>query len=177
VADPVSGAYLWSSLTFFNNALYVGIASLGDCPLVRGALVRIDLAHPAEPQFRMLAPEDQLGGGVWSTPAIDPATNTVYVTTGTGEQDADSGMWGGTMLALDATTLEIVSYFFLPTNSVDYDIAVPSDAKLWVRNAFGNVEIRGARAWNDVENSHGQLTVRDVGAGKLTNSFGTVEAG
>jgi hypothetical protein len=60
--------------------------------------------------------------------------------------------------------------------SVDYDIAVPSDAKLWVKNAFGNVEIRGVHAWNDVENSHGQLTVRDVGAGKLTNSFGAVEA-
>lgn len=60
--------------------------------------------------------------------------------------------------------------------SVDYDIAVPSDAKLWVKNAFGNVEIRGARSWNDVENSHGQLAVRDVGAGKLTNSFGAVEA-
>jgi hypothetical protein len=39
--------------------------------------------------------------------------------------------------------------------AVDYDIAVPSDAKLWVKNAFGNVEIRGVRAWNDVENSHG----------------------
>jgi hypothetical protein len=60
--------------------------------------------------------------------------------------------------------------------SVDYDIAVPSDAKLWVKNAFGNVEIRGVRAWNDVENSHGQLAVRDVGASKLTNSFGAVEA-
>ena len=60
--------------------------------------------------------------------------------------------------------------------SVDYDIAVPSEAKLWVKNAFGNVDIRGARSWNDVENSHGQLTVRDVGAGKLTNSFGAVEA-
>jgi hypothetical protein len=60
--------------------------------------------------------------------------------------------------------------------SVDYDIAVPSDAKLWVKNAFGNVEIRGVRAWNDVENSHGQLTVRDVGTSKLTNAFGAVEA-
>jgi len=60
--------------------------------------------------------------------------------------------------------------------SVDYDIAVPPEAKLWVKNAFGNVEIRGVRSWNDVENSHGQLTVRDVGASKLTNSFGAVEA-
>lgn len=60
--------------------------------------------------------------------------------------------------------------------SVDYDIAIPSDAKLWMKNAFGNVEIRGLRAWNDVENSHGQLTARDVGAGKFTNAFGAVDA-
>jgi hypothetical protein len=59
--------------------------------------------------------------------------------------------------------------------SVDYDIAVPSDAKLWVKNDFGNVEIRGVRAWNDVENSHGELTARDVGSSKLSNSFGAID--
>src|SRR6266851_2057419 len=119
LADPQSGAYLWSSVTYHGNALYVGVASLGDCPLVRGALVRIDLAKPKQPLFRWLAPEDTLGGGIWSTPSIDGATNTVYVTTGTGEQDVETGTWGGSMLAMDSTTLEIKSYFFLPTNSVD----------------------------------------------------------
>ena len=122
LADPQDGAYLWSSLTLYKNVLYIGVASLGDCPLVRGALVRIDVANPTQPRFRWLAPEGEVGGGVWSTPAIDPATNTVYVTTGTGEQDPDSGTWGGAMLALDATTLEINSYYFLPTNSVESDI-------------------------------------------------------
>jgi len=122
LADPRDGGYLWSSLTLYNNALYLGVASLGDCPLVRGALVRIDVANPTSPLFRWLAPEGGVGGGIWSTPAIDPATNTVYVTTGTGEQDPDSGAWGGAMLALDATSLEIGGYYFLPTNSVDYDI-------------------------------------------------------
>src|SRR5712691_6789768 len=63
LADPNEGAYLWSSLTAYNNALYVGIASLGDCPLVRGALVRIDLANPQRPLFRWMAPEDEVGGG------------------------------------------------------------------------------------------------------------------
>ena len=131
LADPQSGAYLWSSVTYYNGALYIGVASLGDCPLVRGALVRIDLARPDRPLFRWLAQEDDVGGGVWSTPAIDVKMNAVYVTTGTGEQGSANGTWGGAMLALDATTLEIRSYFFLPTNSVELDIEWGSSPTLF----------------------------------------------
>ena len=131
LADPATGAYLWSSLTLFNNSLYVGIASLGDCPLARGALVRIDLDHPEKPIFHYLVPAGEIGGGIWSTPAIDAASNTVFVTTGTGEQDAKRGLWGGTMLALDATTLDVKSYFFLPTNSTTDDIEWGSSPTLF----------------------------------------------
>jgi len=60
--------------------------------------------------------------------------------------------------------------------SVDYDIAVPVDAKLWVRSGFGNLEVRGVQGWADIENGHGQLTSRDSGSTKLVNSFGSVEA-
>lgn len=62
-----------------------------------------------------------------------------------------------------------------PSYSVDYDIAVPNDTKLWTKNSFGNVEISGVHGWADVENGHGQLTFRDGGSTKLTNSFGAVE--
>ena len=58
---------------------------------------------------------------------------------------------------------------------MDYDIAVPNDAKLWLRNNFGNVEIRNVHGWADVENGHGKLELRDGGAAKLTNSFGQVD--
>lgn len=136
LADPQSGAYLWSSVTYYNRALYIGVASLGDCPLVRGALVRIDLANPDQPLFRWLMPEDDVGGGIWSTPAIDERTHTVYVTTGTGEQGFKTGTWGGAMLAIDATTLEIKSYFFLPTNSSEEDIEWGSSPTLF-ETAYG----------------------------------------
>ncbi|MGI8741046.1 MAG: PQQ-binding-like beta-propeller repeat protein [Bryobacteraceae bacterium] len=122
LADPASGSYLWSSITLWRNSLYIGVASLGDCPLVRGALVRIDLANPANSVFRYLVPEDTTGAGIWSTPAIDETTGTVFVTTGTGEQAADAGVWGGALMALDATTLDTKAYFFLPTNSTEDDI-------------------------------------------------------
>ncbi len=63
-----------------------------------------------------------------------------------------------------------------PSFSVDYDITVPADAKLWMKNSFGNVQVQGVQGWADLENSHGQLKFQNGGATKLTNSFGEVQA-
>ena len=124
LADPQSGAYLWSSLSLYQNALYVGIASLTDCPLVRGGLARIPLDDPIHPQIQYFVPASTLGAGIWSTPAIDTVNNIVYVTTGNAAnsvQDAGQGIWGSALLALDATSLQILSNFFLPFDSADTD--------------------------------------------------------
>jgi polyvinyl alcohol dehydrogenase (cytochrome) len=117
LADPASGSYLWSSLQLVDNSLYLGVASLGDCPLVRGAAVRIDLANPPNPAVKYLVSEDDVGAGLWSTPAVDPQSNTMYITTGNGFQDADSGTWGSAFMSLDSQTFEVKGYFFLPTLS------------------------------------------------------------
>ena len=122
LAEPDSGSYLWTGLTLYQNALYLGVASLGDCPVVRGALARIDLDRPSYPLVRFVMPLGSLGAGVWTTPAIDRETNTVYITTGNGDQDADAGEWGSALLALDATTLEIKAHYFLPSSSPDSDM-------------------------------------------------------
>src|SRR5260370_14855714 len=59
--------------------------------------------------------------------------------------------------------------------SVSYDIGMPSDAPLTVRNSFGSVDVAGIHGAADIENSHGSLTVRDAGAAHLNNSFGRIE--
>src|SRR6516164_3620150 len=59
--------------------------------------------------------------------------------------------------------------------SVDYDIAMPAEAPLWMRNAFGNAEVSGVRGWSQLENSNGALLVRDAGGAKLVNAFGKIE--
>jgi uncharacterized protein (TIGR03437 family) len=123
LADPKSGAYLWSSMMLSRDALYVGIASLGDCPQVRGGLARIRLDNPQDPLLRYVVPEGWVGGGIWGTPAIDEQAGLVYVTTGDAEfQDAGQGVWGSALLALDATTLAIKAYFFAPLRPTDGDI-------------------------------------------------------
>lgn len=131
LADPTTGSYLWSSLVLSGTTLYVGIASVSDCPLARGALVRMNLANPNQPLIRYLSTIDDPGAGVWSTPAIDTETNTVFITTGTGTQDVASGAWGSSFMALDATTLETKSYFLLPTYDPGIDIEWGSSPTLF----------------------------------------------
>ncbi|HEY2014383.1 MAG TPA: PQQ-binding-like beta-propeller repeat protein [Bryobacteraceae bacterium] len=122
LADPQAGGYLWASMTLSNNALYVGIASLTDCPLVRGGLARIALDNPAQPQIQYFVPDGSLGASVWSTPAIDEQAGLIYVTLGNADtQDAGSGIWGSALLALDAASLAVQAYFFRPIASTDDD--------------------------------------------------------
>src|SRR6516162_1288185 len=59
--------------------------------------------------------------------------------------------------------------------SVNYDIAMPSDAPLNVRNSFGRTEVSGIHASADIDNSHGSIAMRDVGAARVNNSFGSIE--
>jgi outer membrane protein assembly factor BamB len=122
LADPAAGAYLWSSLTLVNNSLFVGVSSLGDCPTVRGAVARIDLGKPQKPAFFYFDPPGQLGGGVWSTPAFDTQSNTVIVTSGNGDFDPASGLWAGTLMTLDASTLTPRNHFELPSNDPNLDM-------------------------------------------------------
>jgi outer membrane protein assembly factor BamB len=124
LADPLLGAFIWSSVLRSGDALYVGIASLADCPLVRGGVARIALNNPSQPLIRYFVPQDAVGASVWSTPALDEEAGVLYVTTGNAEndvQDEAQGIWGSALLALDATTLEIQAHFFLPLQSDDVD--------------------------------------------------------
>src|SRR5258708_10492262 len=59
--------------------------------------------------------------------------------------------------------------------SVDYEIAMPSDAPLFVKNSFGGVNATGVRGRSEFDNSHGSLNVRDIGPARLSNSFGSIE--
>src|SRR5438445_4667511 len=59
--------------------------------------------------------------------------------------------------------------------SVSYDIGMPSDAPITVRNSFGSVEITGVHGAADVENGYGTLIVRDAGTGRWINAFGSIE--
>ena len=137
LADPESGSYLWSSIVPYKNALYLGVASLADCPVVRGAVVRIDPGNPQQPLVRYLMSEGAAGAGVWTTPAIDAASNRVFVTTGNGDdpQEPNNGNYTEAAVSLDADTLEVQAYYQLPAEESQLDLDWGSSPTLFTTSA------------------------------------------
>ena len=113
--SATSGHYNWASPLIYNGSAYIGIASLGDCPLVQGQLLRVDLTtHQIVATFNVV-PSGQVGGGIWTSPTLDTATNTIYVTTGTESYTTQS--YAQALLALDGTTLALKDSWKLPESA------------------------------------------------------------
>jgi outer membrane protein assembly factor BamB len=81
--SPQDGYFSWSSVAVYSGSLYLGIASVGDCPLVQGRLVKLDPATGQEQASFKVVPDGCIGGGIWTSPSIDAATGMIYATTGT----------------------------------------------------------------------------------------------
>src|SRR5260370_1835795 len=74
--------FLWSSPPLFNNSIYIGMSSLGDCPLAQRHLIQLDATSGSIQHTFNVVPSGFTGGRVRSSPTIDPAAGTVYISTG-----------------------------------------------------------------------------------------------
>ncbi len=113
------GHYNWSSPLIVNGYAYVGVASFGDCPLIQGQLIQVNLATGTIQNTANLVPNGQIGGGIWTSPAYDPATNTIYTATGT--ETTPSQKWAQAVLAINATTMEVTDSWKLPETEAIFD--------------------------------------------------------
>ena len=81
--DPTNGSnkayYAWSSPLVYDGNVYVGVASQCDHPLVGGGVIEFNESSGALVNEFMAG---NLTGSVWSTPTIDAANNTLWITTG-----------------------------------------------------------------------------------------------
>ncbi|MDQ0259287.1 PQQ-binding-like beta-propeller repeat protein, partial [Sinomonas atrocyanea] len=111
--------YNWASPLIANGAAYVGVASNCDNPLVQGHLMKVDLASHAVVADYNFVPTGQVGGGVWTSPALDAATNTVFVSTGTINDYTQKQSQA--IVALDAATLAYKSSWQLPFEAAVQD--------------------------------------------------------
>ena len=110
--SPDGGHYNWASPLLYNGYAYIGVASEGDCPLVPGQLLQVSLStHQITNTFTMV-PKGQIGGGVWTSPSVDPKTNSIFVSTGTRSRNAQQ--LAQAIVVLDASTLALKSYWPLP---------------------------------------------------------------
>jgi outer membrane protein assembly factor BamB len=150
--SPQNGWFIWSSPAFFDGSVYIGVGSLGDCPLVRGAVVKLNPATGAvQARFDTVA-KGCIGATVWTSPAIDPAAKDLYVTTGnaggvctTHERHAES------MIELSAKDLSLVASWRVPKAQRVPDGDYGGTPTLFDANIDGkNTELVGAVAKNGI---------------------------
>jgi outer membrane protein assembly factor BamB len=114
--SATGGHYNWSSPLLFNGFAYIGVASFGDCPLVPGQLLEVDLStHKVVATFDAVA-SGQVGGGIWTSPSLDVTTSTIYVDTGS--PGAAGQPYSQAIVALDAGTLAVRSGWKIPPSAV-----------------------------------------------------------
>ncbi len=124
--NSVTGAhYNWASPLLYNGYAYIGIASNCDNPLVQGELIQVSLGGAGLPaagtitNVAKFVPDGQVGGGVWTSPTVDPATNTIFVSTGT--INLYTQQLSQAIVSLDAGTLAIKSHWQLPFQVETYN--------------------------------------------------------
>ncbi len=114
IATPPN-EYLWGSPIVGNGHVYMGTASLGDCPLIQAKLDMLNEANGTVLATHYTVdptnPAD-IGDSIWSKPVLDPVTGTVIYATGNGalttakENDA--------IVQLDWNTLAVKSIWTVP---------------------------------------------------------------
>ncbi len=82
------GHYNWSSPLIYTASdavtyAYIGVSSNCDAPLVQGQLMQVNLATHQVVHVFNVVPSGSVGGGIWTSPSVDPTTGRIYVTTGT----------------------------------------------------------------------------------------------
>lgn len=105
-SNTADGGYNnWSSPLIYKGNAYIGLSSNCDNPLTQGKLLMVNLALHRVVKTLNIVKNGEEGGGIWSSPSVDPATNTLYLTTG--NMQLITQKLAQSILALDATTLAV----------------------------------------------------------------------
>jgi len=117
-----SAGFVWSSPALYDGSIYIGVASVGDCPLVPGKLIRLDAATGATQATFTAVPSGCTGATIWSSPAIDESTGELFVDTGNGDGTCPEGEpYQEAMIRLDPVTLAVQDSWQTQPNSVAGD--------------------------------------------------------
>jgi outer membrane protein assembly factor BamB len=97
--------YNWSSPAIGNGKVYIGVSSQCDQPLVpTGGLRAYNLGTGALVATYLTLPNSELGGSIWSSPALD-STGNAFITTGNDLPNAVLPGDSSSLVSMNATTL------------------------------------------------------------------------
>jgi FOG: WD40-like repeat len=104
--SAAGGYYGWCSPALAGGKVLQGIASNCDSPFPRGGIAALDPATGEIETTTYFVPEDLVGGGVWTSPAVDVDHSKVFVTTGSAHALADGDAFSIVRLDLDTLLIE-----------------------------------------------------------------------
>ncbi len=162
-SNDYTGNYNWASPLIYNGAVYVGVAALADCPMVQGRLLKLDANSGALLGMFKLAPDGHLGATVWTSPAIDPATNTVLITTGN-HNPGDDQPNAEAVVQLDLNLTKVIASWRVPAADRRSDTD-------W--GGTLNVFQQGGRSYAATVSKNGKLYVFDtskIGSGPVSTA-------
>ena len=105
---------IWSSPTLYNNSIYIGISSYGDCPVVAGQLFELNAATGAIENVATVVPPGCIGAGITSSPTVDASDGSIYVDTGNGDPGCSEPL-AFAMVKLRASDLSVESSWQVPS--------------------------------------------------------------
>ncbi len=110
--------FIWASPVLYNGSVYASVSSYGDCPLVQGKLVQLDAATGAIQHTFNAVPDGCLGGGIWSTPAIDRSTGELFLATSASSPRScpTKEIYSFAVVKLRVSDLTELSYWRIPVS-------------------------------------------------------------
>jgi outer membrane protein assembly factor BamB len=133
----VPGGFLWSSPAYYDGSIYEGVASFGDCPLVRGELVRLNAVTGAVQDIFYTVPAGCTGAGVWGSPTIDADRGDVYFATGNARSCALPQPMATAVVEVTASALALVGYWRVPPSEHGVDSDFGSTPTLFTATIGG----------------------------------------
>lgn len=106
--------FLWSSPAAYDGSVFMGVSSFGDCPLIQGEVVRLDGATGAVQHVFKVVPDGCVGGSVWGSITLDPATGELFFGTGNPAECAKSEPYAEAFVALRIADLSPLGRWVVP---------------------------------------------------------------
>jgi outer membrane protein assembly factor BamB len=130
--------FLWSSPLLYKGSIYEGISSFGDCPLIRGGIVRMDAATGAVQDTLYTVPAGCTGASVWGSVAVDWATGDIYFATGNGGSCTSAETLAVAVVQADSS-LKVLSSWQVPASQHGGDSDFGSTPTLFTATISGVV--------------------------------------
>lgn len=106
--------YLWGSPAVYKGSVYIGISSFGDCPMIQGGIAQLDAATGRIQHIFHTVPRGCLGASVWTTPTIDEAEGTLYISTGNASPCSHPEAHGNSLVELRVSNLSLMASWQVP---------------------------------------------------------------